>query len=100
MISYVSQKVLISSHAVAKYGDASAHPAFMGRLSPALYWLVVPAHHAENVTNFGVRQDFTDFRQTIAVNMSAHRRPIIGENKKSVHILTTSKLEAVIEIHH
>jgi hypothetical protein len=47
----------------------------MGGLSPALYRLVVPASHAENITNFGADkilvptrfQDFTYFRQTIAV---------------------------------
>ncbi len=33
-------------------------------------------------TNIGTRQDFTNFRQTIAVNISAHRRPTNGENKK------------------
>jgi hypothetical protein len=75
MISYVSQKVLIPLHAVPKCGVASGCPAFMGGLSPAPYWLVVPASHAENVTNFAPTkywcptrfQDFTYFRQTIAV---------------------------------
>ena len=75
MISYVSQKVLIPSHAVPKCGVASGCPAFMGGLSPAPYRLVVPASHAEKSqilaptkywcpTRF---QDFTYFRQTIAV---------------------------------
>jgi hypothetical protein len=33
--------------------------------------------------NIGARQDFTDFCQTLAVNISAHRHPFkIGENKK------------------
>jgi hypothetical protein len=32
---------------------ASDRPAFMGELSPALYRLIVPACHADNVTNFG-----------------------------------------------
>jgi hypothetical protein len=36
MISYVSQKVLIFSHAVAKC-DVASDPAFMGRLSPVPY---------------------------------------------------------------
>jgi hypothetical protein len=45
--------VLLSFHAVAKCGVASGRPAFMGRLSPVLYQLIVPARHAENVTNFG-----------------------------------------------
>jgi hypothetical protein len=51
---------------------------YIGVLSPAPYRLVVPASHAENVTNFGADkilvpdkisrfQDFTYFRQTIAV---------------------------------
>jgi hypothetical protein len=40
-------------HAVAKCGVASGRPAFMGGLSPVLYQLIVPARHAENVTNFG-----------------------------------------------
>jgi hypothetical protein len=52
MISYISQKVLIPSHAVTKCGVASGHPAFMGELSPVPYRLVVPARHTENITNF------------------------------------------------
>jgi hypothetical protein len=52
-ISYVSLMVLIPLHAVAKCGVASGRPAFMGGLSLVLYRLIVPAHHAENVTNFG-----------------------------------------------
>jgi hypothetical protein len=52
-ISLVSQMVLIPLHAVAKCGIASGHPAFMGGLSPALYQLILPALHAEKVTNFG-----------------------------------------------
>jgi len=54
MISYVSQKVLIPPHAVAKSAVAAGRPAFMGGLSPALYRLIVPARHAENVTNIGI----------------------------------------------
>ncbi len=50
MISYVSQEVLIPSHAVAKCGVASGRPAFMGGLSPALYR---PAMQ-KNVTNIGI----------------------------------------------
>jgi hypothetical protein len=54
MFSFVSQTVLIPPHAVAKSGVATGCPAFMGGLSPALYWLVLPYRHAENVTNIGV----------------------------------------------
>jgi hypothetical protein len=54
MISYVSQKVLIPPYAVAKCAVATGRPAFMGGISSALYRLVVPARHAENVTNIGV----------------------------------------------
>jgi hypothetical protein len=50
-ISYVSLMVLIPLHAVAKC--ASGRPALMGCPSPAPYRLIVPARHAENVTNFG-----------------------------------------------
>jgi hypothetical protein len=46
--------VLIPPRAVAKCGVAYGHPAFMSGLSPALYRLIVPARHAENVTNIGV----------------------------------------------
>jgi hypothetical protein len=54
-ISYVSQKVL--SPPQVKCGVASGRPAFMGGLSPpALYQLVVPARHAENVTNIGLNK--------------------------------------------
>ncbi len=52
-ISYVSLMVLLSVHAVVKCVVASSCPAFMGGLSPVLYWLIVLAHYAENVTNFG-----------------------------------------------
>jgi hypothetical protein len=52
-ISYVSLMVLLSLHAVAKCGIVSGRPAFMGGLSPILYRLIVPARHAENVTDFG-----------------------------------------------
>jgi hypothetical protein len=52
-ISFVSQMVLIPLHAVAKCGIASGYPTFLGGLSPALYRLILPARHAENVKNFG-----------------------------------------------
>jgi hypothetical protein len=53
----------------------------MGGLSPVLYRLVVLARHAENVQNFGAYQNigarlkFTDFSQSTAFFISAHRRP-------------------------
>ncbi len=57
--------------------------------------------------NIGVRLKFTDFHQTIAVCISAHRRPIkSGENKKWSPSLSTIslythilKFEDVLEIH-
>jgi hypothetical protein len=73
MFSHFSQTVLIPPRVVAKFALAAGRTAFMGGLSPALYQLIVPARHAENVTNIGVRQnigacqDFTNFCQTIAV---------------------------------
>jgi hypothetical protein len=54
MISYISQKVLIPHYAVTKCGVTSGRPAFMGGLSLALYRLIVPTRHAENVTNICV----------------------------------------------
>jgi hypothetical protein len=54
MFSYFSQKVLIPPHAVTKCAVAAGRHAFMGGLSPALYRLIVPARHAENITNIGV----------------------------------------------
>ncbi len=54
MFSYFSLKMLISPHAVTKCAVAAGRPAFMGGLSTALYRLIVPARHAENVTNIGV----------------------------------------------
>ncbi len=56
MFSYFSQKMLIPPHAVAKCAVASGRPAFMDEHSPALYQLIVPACHAENVTNIGVEK--------------------------------------------
>jgi len=68
MVSYFSLMVmLLSVHAVFKWGIASLCPAFVGSLSPVLYQLVVPARHAENVQNLGAFQNigarlkFTDF---------------------------------------
>ncbi len=52
-ISLASQMMLIPLHVAAKCGVASGCPPFMGGLSPALYQLIVPARHAENVTTFG-----------------------------------------------
>jgi hypothetical protein len=48
--------VLIPLHAVAKCGVGSGCPAFMGRLSPILYQLILLARHAENVTNIGANE--------------------------------------------
>ena len=49
-ISYFSlMMVLLSVHAVVKWSIASTCPAFTAGLSPVQYWLVVPAHYAENV---------------------------------------------------
>jgi hypothetical protein len=56
LISYVSKKVLIPPHAVAKCVVATGRPAFIGGLSPALYWFIVLACHAENVTNIGINK--------------------------------------------
>ncbi len=53
-ITYDSQKVLIPPHAVVKCAIVPGCLAFMGGLSPALYQLIVPARHAEKVTNIGV----------------------------------------------
>jgi hypothetical protein len=47
MISYLSQKVLIPPSVLLPL-------AALLFLSPTLYRLVVPARHAENVTNIGV----------------------------------------------
>jgi len=53
----------------------------MGGLSPVPYRLIAPARHASNGQNLGINQNlgvrlkFTDFSQTIAVSISAHRRP-------------------------
>jgi hypothetical protein len=67
MFSYVSQKVLIPPHAVAKCAVATGRPAFMGGLSHAL--LYQPAMQKTSqilvLTNIGARQDFTDFCKTI-----------------------------------
>jgi hypothetical protein len=54
----------------------------MGGLYPALSWPGCTSPPCQKVTkywrqqNVGARQDFTDFRQTLAVNISAQRRPI------------------------
>ncbi len=98
MFSYFSlMMMLLSVHVDVKWGIASLCPAFMGGLSPARYRLVVPARHAENVQNFGAYQNigaglkFTDFCQTIAVSISAHRHPI-KKRKKHKYSLSLSNV--------
>jgi hypothetical protein len=78
----------------------------MGGFSPVLYWLLVPARHALNCQNLGacqnlgVRLKFTDFKQTIEVFISAHRRPIKELKKHKCSLsLSNIKLEANLEIH-
>ena len=72
---------VVLSHVVTKCGVAAGRPAFMGGLSPALYRLIDTGPPCRNVTNIGIDktlappQDFTDFCQTLAVNISAPRRP-------------------------
>jgi hypothetical protein len=68
VFSYFSLKVWIPPRAVTKCAVAAGHHAFMGGLSLALYWLIVPACHAENVTNIGVDKISTLFR-THGVNI-------------------------------
>jgi hypothetical protein len=58
---------LLPIHVDIKWGKASLCPVLMGRLSPALYRLVVPARHAYDGQNLGayqnlcVRLKFADF---------------------------------------
>ncbi len=61
MFSYFSLKMLISPRAVTKCAVAAGRLAFMCRLFPALYRLIVLAGHAQNVTNIGTCKDFTNF---------------------------------------
>jgi hypothetical protein len=81
-LMFSSLKMLSSPHEVTKCGVAAGHPALMVGLSPALYRLIytsLPCRKCYKYwrrQNIGARQDFTDFRQTSAVNISAHRRPI------------------------
>ncbi len=105
MVSYFSLMVmLLSVHAIFKWGIASLCPAFVGRLSLVLYQLVVPARHAENVyQNIGARLNFTDFCQTTGVSISAHISKC-GKHTNAHHhspiwvfIVTASKLEATPE---
>jgi hypothetical protein len=89
MFYFFSLKMLSSPRAVTKCAVAAGRDAFMGGLSPALYRLICtsPPHRKRHKywrqQNIGARQDFTNFDQTIAVNISAQRCPIkICENKK------------------
>jgi hypothetical protein len=81
MISYISQKLLIPWHAVTKCGVVSGCPAFMADSLPYRTGLLYqPAIQKTSqileLTKSTPPPRFTDFRQTIAVNISAHRRPI------------------------
>ncbi len=66
----------------------------MGGLSPVLYRLLCTSPPCRNVTkywrrqNIGAHQNFTDFRQTLPVNISAHRRPIKNRKKQKVITIT------------
>jgi hypothetical protein len=80
MFSLVSQKVLISPHAVAKCGVAAARPAFMGGLSPPLYWLIVSARCAKTSqilasTEYWRLLRYHWFYPNYSSLLSAHRRP-------------------------
>jgi hypothetical protein len=110
--SFVSLMVLIPLQAVTKCGVASGHPAFMGRLSPTLYPLIVPASHAEKVTNFGTTKYWhppkihrfsanysslyicskASYQKVVKTKSDHHHCPI------SVYTLMTSKIEAILEI--
>jgi hypothetical protein len=52
--------------------------AFIDRLSPALYQLIVPACHAENVTNFGAEK----------ISASAQNLLIFAKLQQSIYLLT------------
>ncbi len=88
-------------------------PCFYGGLSPVPYRLVVPARHTENVTNFGADKinapakihwfspnyssqylcSQASYQKMVKTKSNHHHCPI------PVHIFTTWKLEAGIEIH-
>jgi hypothetical protein len=82
MFSYFSMKMLYSPRAITKCAVAAGCPAFMGGLSPTLYRLICTSppsrkgHKYWRRQNIGARQDFTDFCQATAVNISAQGRPI------------------------
>ncbi len=96
--------VLLSVHADVKWGPASLCTAFMGRLSPALYRLVVLARHAEKgqnlggYQNIGVRLKFTHFCQTIAVSISAHRLKKRKKHKYSILLSNISFHNHILQI--
>jgi hypothetical protein len=74
MFSYFSLKMLCSPCTVTKCAVAAGRPAFIRGLSPALFQLAMQKRHKYWCRhNIGARQDFTSFRQTIAVTISANR---------------------------
>jgi hypothetical protein len=81
MFSYFSLKMLHSPRAINICAVAAVCPAFMGGHSwPALYRLICTGPPCRKCHKYWCRQnicgqDFTDFRQTIAVNISVHRHP-------------------------
>ena len=91
MISYLSQKVLIPPLAVAKCAVVSGRLAFTLSCTVLACCTGPPCrklHKYWRRQNIGARQDFTDFRQTSAVNISAHRRPIKNWQKQIVINIT------------
>jgi hypothetical protein len=49
-------KMVSTPHAVTKCGVAAGRPAFVGELSPALYWLICTGPPCRNITNIGVNK--------------------------------------------
>ncbi len=107
MVSYFSlMKVLLPVHVDVKWGKAFLCPVFMGGLSPLLYRLVVPPAMLKIVKTLAPAKTlaalkFTDFKQTIAVFISAHRHPIKERKKHKCSLsLSNIKIEADLEIQH
>jgi hypothetical protein len=96
--------MLCSLRAVTKCDVAAGRPAYMGGLSPALRRLICTSppcrkrHKYWRPQNISTRfqQDFTDFGQTITVNISAHRRPI--KNKTLVKAKSKKQSQSLSHI--
>ncbi len=105
--------VLNLEHVVSKWGMVPQCPAFMGELSPVLYRLLVQAHHAQKWSKSMRQPKIRHPHEIPLISVKSQQSltlitGVLSLNRKngnnhcccpiSAFILTTSELEAILEI--